>query len=182
MDSSMEPPRHQPQQPLQRLPQQALKSPTGARLILCNDNAGYPDSADPSSSGRGRWVDNIANTDTETFLRVSNNKVNWPQSHHNQRWAAVVLMPEECQLRVGGMSVTELRWQLKKYWDWGGVPGGADEDGYRDMWVPGWAPENTNVLFNIGNPYTNDYTHDPYSTHDPYNLSWDRWHKESKQA
>ena len=165
--------------PLQRLPQQALKSPTGARLILCNDNAGYPDSADPSSSGRGRWVDNIASTDTETFLRVSNNKV---KSRHKQRWAAVVLMPEECQLRVGGMSVTELRWQLEKYWGWGGVPGGADEDGYRDMWVPGWAPENTNVLFNIGDPYTNDYTHDPYSTHDPYNLSWDRWHEESKQA
>ena len=62
-----------PKEPLQRLPQQPLISPTGARLVLFNNNAGYPDHTDPSSPGRGRWVDNIASTDTKTFLQASNN-------------------------------------------------------------------------------------------------------------
>ena len=64
----------------------------------------------------------------------------------------MVLTPEEYKLRVGGMSVTELRSQLEKYWGRGGIPGAAADGDYHDMWVPAWAPENTD---------------------DPYEISWD---------
>ena len=137
-----------PKEPLQRLPQQPLISPTGARLVLDNNNPGYPDHTDPSSPGRGRWVDNIESEDTETFLRLGNVPflawLDWT-------WPAVVLTPEEYKLRVGGMSVTELRSQLEKYWGQGGIPGAAADGDYQDMWVPAWAPKK------------ND---------DPYELSW----------
>ena len=49
--------------PLQCLPKQPLKSPTGARLVLYNDDTGYPHRADPSAPARGRWLDNIAATE-----------------------------------------------------------------------------------------------------------------------
>ena len=137
-----------PPKELQRLPQEPLISPTGARLVLDNNNAGYPDHTDPSCAGRGRWVDNIASTDTKTFLRAGNCEDVWLP----WVWPAVVLTPEEYKLRVGGMSVTELRRQLEKYWGRGGIPGAAADDDYQDMWVPAWAPENTD---------------------DPYHLSWD---------
>ena len=137
--------------PLQPLPQQPLISPAGARLVLCGRYTGDPEK---TSQGRGRWFDNIAGTDTKTFLRA----INPPkpsggeddEDDDEDTWPAVVLMPEEYKLRVGGMSVTELRSQLEKYWGQGGIPGIAD-DGYQDMWVPAWAPDNTN---------------------DPYLLSW----------
>ena len=138
-----------PKEPLQRLPQQPLISPTGARLVLCNNNVGYPNHMDPSSPGRGRWFDNIASTDTKTFLQSSND---FGDGLDSWVWPAVVLTPEEYKLRVGGMSVTELRRQLEKYWGRGGIPGAAVADDYQDMWVPAWAPENTD---------------------DPYDLSWD---------
>ena len=136
---------HQPMEPLQRLPQQPLIGPKGARLVLCNNNTGYPDHTDPSSPGRGRWFDNIANTDTKTFLQSSN--VYDPTENLLWSWPAVVLTPEESKLHVGGMSVTELRRQLEKYWGRGGIPGAAADDDYQDMWIPAWAPENTD------NPY-----------------------------
>ena len=123
-----------------RLFQPPLINPTGARLVLCSDDYGYSDSADSSSPSRGTWFDDIANNDTHTFLRAGcavgaglmDSVVLW-------RWPAVVLLPEEYKLRVGGMSVKELRSQLEKYWGRGGIPGAAVEDGYKDTWVPAWA-------------------------------------------
>ena len=144
-----------PKEPLQRLPQQPLISPTGARLVLCNKNAGYPDHTDPSSPGRGRWFENIASTDTKTFLQPGTDYSDYlddPERIRVWELPAVVLTPEEYKLRVGGMSVTELRRQLEKYWGRGGIPGTAADDDYQDTWVPAWAPENTD---------------------DPYELSWD---------
>ena len=136
---------HQPMEPLQRLPQQPLISPTGARLVLDNTNAGYLDCTDSSSPGRGRWFD-IASTDTKTFLQAGNNS---DDAYVAWLWPAVVLTPEEYKLRVGGMSVTELRSQLEKYWGWGGIPGAAADDAYQDMWVPAWAPENTDDPYEL---------------------------------
>ena len=146
---------HSPTEPLQHLPKQLLKSPTGARLVLYNNDAGYPDRADPSSPGQGRWFDNIAGTDTTTFLQPA---TEFPPYHAGiWRWPAVVLMPEEYNLRVGWMSVTELRSKLEEYWGRGGVPGGAADDAYQDMWVPAWSPLNQ---------------------HDPYSLSWHLFKKD----
>ena len=148
-----------PKEPLQRLPQQPLISPTGARLVLCNKNAGYPDQTDPISPGRGRWFDNIATTDTTTFLRSSND-FDEDRDHPwlAWTWPAVVLTPDEYKLRVGGMSFTELRRQLEKYWGRGGIPGAAVADDYQDMWVPAWAPEDTD---------------------DPYELLWHLFQEEN---
>ena len=150
-----------------RLSQSPLTSPTGARLVLCNDDSGYPDSssgADSSSPLRGRWFNNIANIDTATFLRVRNSKddrggdwiMHW-------KWPAVVLTSEECNLHVGGMSITGLRGQLEKYWGRCGIPGIVDGGDYQDMWVPAWAPDGTR---------------------DPYDLSWQQhsWEKAPQEA
>ena len=137
-----------PPKELQCLPQQPLICPTGARLVLDNSNAGYQDHTDPGCAGQGRWFDNIASTDSTTFLQAGNCESPWLP----WVWPAVVLTPEEYKLRVGGMSVTELRSQLEKYWGRGGIPGAAADDDYQDMWVPTWALENTD---------------------DPYHLSWD---------
>ena len=136
-----------PPEPLQRLPQQPLISPTGARLVLCNDNVGYPDRTDPSSSGMGEWFDNIESRDTKAFLRLGN--VPYPERRWEWTWPAVILTPEEYRLRVGGMSVTELRRQLEKYWGQGGIPGAAADDDYQDMWVPAWAPETTDDPYEL---------------------------------
>ena len=65
-----------PMEPLQCLPQQPLKHPMGARLVLCNRDAGYPDRPDPSSPGRGQWFENIAGTDTKSFLQIGNHYPN----------------------------------------------------------------------------------------------------------
>ena len=148
-----------PEGPLQRLPQQPLINPTGARLVLCNNNTGYPDHTDPSSPGRGRWLDNIASTDTKTFLQAGNN---FDHPWLPWLWPAVVLTPEEYKLRVGGMSVTELRRQLEKYWGRGGIPGAAADDDYQDTWVPAWVPHE--------------------NTDDPYELLWSPLHKEQKNT
>ena len=136
-----------PKEPLQCLPQQPLIHPTGARLVLDNNNAGYPDHTDPSSPGKGRWFHNIASTDTKTFLLAGNNFVADPLL--TWVWPAVVLTPEEYKLRVGGMSFTELRRQLEKYWGRGGIPGEAVADDYQDMWVPAWAPKNTDDPYEL---------------------------------
>ena len=148
---------HPPKEPLQHLPQQPLIGPKGERLVLRNDNTGYPDHTDPSSPGRGRWFDNIASTDTKTFLQAGNS---FDDPYLAWGWPAVVLTPEEYKLCVGGMSVTELRSQLEKYWGRGGIPGAAVADDYQDTWVPAWAPENTD---------------------DPYKLSWDPLERNKKQ-
>ena len=147
-----------PKEPLQRLPQQPLISPTGARLVLCNNDTGYPGHTDP---GRGRWVDNIESKDTKAFLRLGNFPI--PYDFEKWRWTlpAVALTPEEYKLRVGGMSITELRSQLEKYWGRGGIPGTAADDDYQDTWVPAWAPENTD---------------------DPYELSWDYLSRDEKET
>lgn len=55
----------------------------------------------------------------------------------------MVLIPEEYQLWVGGMSATELGSQFEKYSGRGAIPGTVDDD-YQDMWVPAWAPDDTN--------------------------------------
>ena len=130
--------------PNEPLPQQPLTSPKGARLVLCNNDTGYPGHTDP---GRGRWFDNIANTDTKKFLQAGNNFVDGPL--RTWVWPAVVLTPEEYKLHVGGMSVTKLRRQLEKYWGWGGIPGAAADDHYQDMWVPAWAPETTDDPYEL---------------------------------
>ena len=124
--------------PLQCLPKQLLKSPTGARLVLYNDDTGYPDRADPSAPARGRWLDNIAVTE-RAFLRTAQdythtlNSITW-------KWPAAVLTPEEYSMRVGGMSVAELRRQLEEFWGPGGVPG-PDSSGYfQGIWVPARGP------------------------------------------
>ena len=144
-----------PIEPLESLPKQPLKSPTGARLVLCGTDAGYPDRADSSSPARGRWFDNIAGTDAKVFLQAAGHNPDHPKDWWKEfkawKWPAVVLMPEEYNLRVGGMSVAELRSKLEEYWGRGGVPGAVDNDSYQDQWVPAWAT----------------------STHrDPYDLSW----------
>ena len=132
-----------PIEPLQRLPQQPLISPTGARLVLCSRDAGYPQGSDPSSPGRGEWLD-IASTDAKAFLHGEDGtqEGHWAPPFQ-WKWSAVVLMPEECKLHVGGMSVTELQSKLGKYWGRGDVLGAA---------VHAWAPDNTD---------------------DPYDFLWD---------
>ena len=124
--------------PLQCLPKQPLKSPTGARLVLYNDDTGYPHRADPSAPARGRWLDNIAATERPFPRNVDPRTrtvggVIW-------KWPAVVLTPEEYSMRVGGMSVVELRRKLEEFWGRGGVPGPDGGGDFQDMWVPAWAP------------------------------------------
>ena len=123
--------------PLQCLPKQPLKSPTGARSVLYNDETGYPYRADPSSPARGMWLDNIAATE-RIFFRITDHgtrfwNVAW-------KWPAVVLTPEEYSMCVGRMSVAELRRQLEEFWGQSGVPGPDSDNVSHGMWVPAWAP------------------------------------------
>ena len=117
--------------PLQCLPKQALKSPTGARLVLYNDDTGYPHRADPSSPARGMWLDNIAATE-RPFPRRGNPRTD---NGYNVGWKcpAVVLTPEEYSMCVGGMSVAELRRQLEEFWGRGAVPGSDSGDVFHDI-------------------------------------------------
>ena len=122
--------------PLQCLLKQPLKSPTGARLVLSNDDTGYPDRSGPSSPARGRWLDNIAATE-RTFRRIANDS---PFDDVAWKWPAVVLTLEEYSMCVGGMSVAELRRQLEEFWGRSGVPGPDIDNVFHGMWVPAWAP------------------------------------------
>ena len=122
-----------PPKPLSQLP---LKGPTGARLVLGRLDAGYPEKG---STGRGRWFDDIEGTEAKIFLRAINSS---GSNDGGDKWPAVVLMPEEYNLRVGGMTFTELQTQLEKYWGRGAVPGA----GYQHAWVPEWVPEDTDHL------------------------------------
>ena len=136
-------------EPPQFLPQQPLTGPSGERLVLCNTDAGYPRSTDSSSPGRGKWYGNIAHTDTKRFLQEGYDGDAPIATMFRWRWHAVVLKPEEYSLRVGGMSVTRLRRQLEEYWGRGGIPGDGVENGYQDMWVPGWAPSYTDSPYDL---------------------------------
>ena len=103
--------------PLQCLPQQPLTRPDGERLVLHSLSTCQPVTA----SGRlVSWVNNIASKNAHEFLQAIN-----PLNRFIERWRwpAVVLIPEEYNLRVGGMSVTELRQQLENYWGRGGIIG-----------------------------------------------------------
>ena len=81
------------------------------------------------------WFNNIASQDAMGFLRDTITGVDFFDSDRRTQWKcpAVVLMPEEYKLRVGGMSVTELRQQLGNYWGQGGILGDAIEKGYSGM-------------------------------------------------
>ena len=129
------------------LSQPPLIGPTGARLVLGRLDFGYPSKG---SAGRGRWFDNIAGTDAKTFLSTVNLQ---PRGHGENEiedfTSAVVLVPDEYKLRVGGMSLAELRSQLEKYWGRGSVPGAAADGDYQDVWVPAWQRE----LGNSQDPY-----------------------------
>lgn len=122
-----------PMEPLQRQPKQSFKSPTGERLILAINDYGYPKTADSNSNSlaRGRWL-KIANTDETTFFQED-----YYPSHLYGGWTfpAVVLAPEEYTLRVGGMSVVELRTKLEEYWGRCGMK----------MWISRW--EEPRALF-----------------------------------
>ena len=131
-------------EPLQREPTQPLKSPTGERLILGNNHSGYPAKADSNSNSlaRGRWL-NIANTDAKTLFQKDYLPFYF---YGGWTWPAVVLAPEEYTLRVGGMSVVELRTKLEEYWGRCGM----------DMWMSRWEPPDDpkprTVVVSYGNP------------------------------
>ena len=107
--------------------------------MLRNQNAGYP--SNPSHkfrhSGSGySWFNDIASKDATRFLRDMNSQdIDFLDHSGTWQWPAVVLMPEEYKLRVGRMSVTELRRQLENYWGHGGILGAAVEEGYQRMLV-----------------------------------------------
>ena len=124
--------------PLQCLPKQPLKSPTGARLVLYNDDTGYPHRADPSSPARGRWLDNIGATERK-FLQIADNFTHF--GYVPWKWPAIVLTPEEYSMCVGGMSVAELGRQLEEFWGRGAVPGpGGGDNVFQGQWASVWAP------------------------------------------
>ena len=113
-----------PKEPLQRLPQQPLISPTGARLLLCNVDTGYPSIGHPE---RGKRVDNIGTRTFGWYNFLSQSLTSRLGRMPGWRWPAVVLIPEEYNLRVGEMSVTELRSKLEKYWGQGSISGATIE-------------------------------------------------------
>ena len=131
-------------EPLQRQPKQPFKSLTGERLILAINDYGYPKTAESNSNSlaRGRWL-NIANTDAKTFFQEDYRPF---YLYGGWTWPAVVLAPEEYTLRVGGMSVVELRTKLEEYWGRCGM----------DMWMSRWEspddPKPRTQVVSYGNP------------------------------
>ena len=116
---------HFPHCPLQCLPQPPLNSPCGERLVL-----------DSNTTVGEYWGDrSFNNIAINKFLQVINGGQDFLDFGGTWQWAAVVLMPEEYKLRVGGMSVTKLRQQLENYWGQGGILGAGVEEGYEDIWV-----------------------------------------------
>ena len=76
------------------------------------------------------WFEKIARRNTAEFLQDINKKgTDFSTGSAEREWPAVVLTPEECKLRVGGMSLTELRQKLADYW------GQSDGAGYQSMAV-----------------------------------------------
>ena len=76
-----------------------------------------------------RWLNNIASKSATEFLRASQD-IGLFDHNGTWRWPAVVLTSEEYKLRVGEMSVTELRQQLENYWGQGGIMATAIGKGY----------------------------------------------------
>ena len=122
-------------EPLQCLPQQPLKGPRGERLVLRSSSHRFRNKKQQYSF----YNKNIASQDAMRFLRDINGQMRdfFDYSEHDMqwKWPAVVLMPEEYKLRVGGMSVTGLQQELKNYWGQGGILGAAVEAGYQDILV-----------------------------------------------
>ena len=119
-------------EPLQCLPQRPLKGPRGERLVLRSSSA-------DSFDGTQLYCNNIASQDAMSFLRDINGQMvgllDYSECDTKWKWPAVVLMPEESKLGVGGMSVTELRQQLESYWGRGGILGAVVEGGHQDIFV-----------------------------------------------
>ena len=119
-------------EPLQCLPQRPLKGPRGERLVLRS-------SSTDSFDGKQLYYNNIASQDAMSFLRDINGQMvgllDYSECDTKWKWPAVVLMPEESKLGVGGMSVTELRQQLESYWGRGGILGAVVEGGHQDIFV-----------------------------------------------
>ena len=69
-----------------------------------------------------QWFINIASKSATEFLQdVNDQGRDFLCTGDRWKWSAVVLIPEEYKLRVGGMSVIELRQQLENYWGQGGI-------------------------------------------------------------
>ena len=108
---------------------QLVNSESGARLVLYGHTSGSS-----YNLSKQLWFDNIASRNTAEFLRDINKENTFYWDVEGEReWPAVVLTPEECKLRVGGMSVTELRQKLADYW---GQSDAAVGWGYQDMAAP----------------------------------------------
>ena len=119
--------------PLQHLPQQPLERSDKGRLVLSSHISQSPYSLSPSSPGH-RWFYDIASKNATEFLKTIQD-IDFFDFDGTWKWPAVVLMPEEYKLRVGGMSVTELRQQLENYWGQGGILGAVVEKGDQDIFV-----------------------------------------------
>ena len=124
-------------EPLQCLPQQALKGPRGERLVLRNSSHSFH--YKEQQYRYSFYNKSIASQDAMRFLRDINTQLvdflDYSEYDSQWGWPAVILMPEEYKLRVGGMSVTGLRQQLENYWGRGGILGAAVEAGYQDIVV-----------------------------------------------
>ena len=111
-----------------------VNSEPGARLVLCGhahdddflrwrlviERRLFKNTTDSAfgpncSLSKHLWFDNIASRYTAEFLEDVNDKDPgvWVLE---REWPAVVLNSEECKLRVGGMTLTELRQKLVDYW------------------------------------------------------------------
>ena len=90
---------------------QLVNSESGARLVLYGHTSGSS-----YNLSKQLWFDNIASRNTAEFLRDINKENTFYWDVEGEReWPAVVLTPEECKLRVGGMSLTELQRKLADY-------------------------------------------------------------------
>ena len=118
---------------------QLVNSESGARLVL------YSHTNERSNNftlSEHLWFDNIASRNTAEFLEDVNCKdIGFAIGGVKRQWPAVVLTPEECKLRVGGMSLTELRRTLADYW------GQGDAAGYQLM-----LPTLRNEAYTLDNP------------------------------
>ena len=96
--------------PLDCLPQQPLTGPSGDRFVLRSDHTQHPFPTLPAYPGN--WFINIAKKNAAEFLRDNCTDYFFYENpgflgfDESWKWPAVVLMPEEYKLRVGGMSVT----------------------------------------------------------------------------
>ena len=110
---------------LQSLSQQPLNGPHGERLVLRSGDARCP------PPDKHRWFHNISSKNAAELLQGICD-LDFLNMFDTWEWPAVVLMPEEYELHVGGMSVTELRQHLENYWGQGSIPGAKD---YHNMIV-----------------------------------------------